>query len=98
MSPGINFKSPADVLKAHKALDVQVKKTVKPPLTRLPSFNTNAIILGFTVYSNEIEQWLNRLSKNAQKYFNSHEKILRAFLVLKPELRGEVRFGDAFCE
>ena len=81
-----------------KPAEESKSKTVKPPLSRLPSFNTNAIILGFVVYSNEVQDWLAKLSKNSRRYIQSHSKLLRAFLVVKPELRGALRFGDDFCE
>ena len=79
-------------------MDESKNKAVKPPLARLPSFNTNATIIGFVVYSSEVSEWLAKLSKNARRYFLSHEKLLRAFLAVKPELTSSLRFGDDFCE
>ena len=98
VSPGLVFRSASLKLKTKTAKSLKNKNKLMPPLTRLPSFNTNAIILGFVVYSNEVSKWLLRLSKNAGRYFKSHEEILRAFLVAKPELGITIRYGDAFCE
>ena len=57
-----------------------------PPLEKIPSFISNAIILSYTGYAEEINTIMNLLSQNSRIYLKSHESILGDFLKKEPPM------------
>ena len=57
---------------------------VKPPLSSIPSFNVNALVLAFDGCDRDVSLLLRRLSRNSVRYLNSHEKILKSFVKPSP--------------
>ena len=51
-----------------------------PPFTKLPSFISTAILLSYIVVRGDAEAFIERLSKNASKYYAKHKAILDSFL------------------
>ena len=47
---------------------------MKPPLTRLPSFLVNAVVLSFFLYEEDARLFLSRLSQNAKQYGSTHRE------------------------
>ena len=55
---------------------------VKAPFTNLPSFNVSALVISYKCYEFEAGPLLKCLSKNASRYYKSHNRILNGFLRL----------------
>ena len=61
---------------------------VKPPFPKVPAFVIVAIILSYYGYDKKCKALLLRLNRNSSQYFKNHGEILKAFLKLKPLVRG----------
>ena len=66
---------------------------VRPPLTNLPSFNVNAIILSFDGCDKDVKCLLMRLNRNSHRYSVSHATILNSFLKSSPPQSKLIKFG-----
>ena len=74
-----------------KSLNTSMK--VRPPLTALPAFTIDAIILSFMGFEDEIFKLLGQLNNNGRLYAVAHADFLRPFLSqYKKEITGELQF------
>ena len=58
---------------------------VRPPLSNLPVFIINGVVLSYLGYDDEMRQLLKLLSCNGHFYLERHGNILGGFLVIQSE-------------
>ena len=70
-----------------KSLNTSMK--VRPPLSGLPAFTVDAIVLSYMGYEDEIFKLLNQLNNNGRLYAVAHASYLKPFLSqYKKEITG----------
>ena len=71
---------------------------IDPPFPNLGSFTLCNLVLAYSVYQDDAESMLVRLSRNAGNYYYMHKSILGVLLTSYPKLSTTIQFGYKYFD